>query len=86
MLTPNNVEVTWDQSPDVIGYLISCTSSAAYAGAKNVIVNGGDNTSHTFTNMIENTPYAITVQGLTGDGRMSDHSTEVAITTQKVGK
>ena len=86
MLTPNSVGVTWNQSPDVIGYLISCSSSAAYAGAKNVIVNGGDNTNHTFTDMIENTPYAITVQGLTSDGRMSDHSTEVSIITQKVGK
>ena len=86
VLTCNSVEVTWDQSPDVIGYLISCTSTASYAGGKSVIVNGGDKTSHAFTDLIENTPYNITVQGLTSDSRKSEHSTEVLLTTQIAGK
>ena len=86
VLTPNSVEVTWDQSPDVTGYLISCTSPASYAGDKSVTVNGGDATSHTLTNLVENTPYDITVQSITKDGRKSDHSTEVSIIMLKAGQ
>ena len=88
MLTPNSVEVTWDESPDydVIGYLISCTSPASYAGNKNVIVNGGDATNQEITNLVENTPYAITVQGLTKDGRKSPCSDEVSVKTSTAGK
>ena len=85
VLTPNSVEVTWDQSSDVTGYLISCTSPASYAGNENVIVNDGDATSYTLTNLIENTPYNITVQGVTRDGRKSDCSITVSLTTQKFG-
>ena len=85
MITPNSIEVTWDQLCDVTGYIISCTT-ASYAGSKSVIWNGGDTTSCTLTNLVENTPYDITVQGLTRDGRKSEHSTEVSITTQKAGQ
>ena len=86
VITPQCVKVTWDQSPDVTGYFVSCTSIASYAGAKNVIKNGSDATSHTITDLVENTPYDISVHGLTKDGRKSDHSTEVSIITQKAGK
>ena len=86
MLAHNRVEVTWDQSSGATGYTISCTSTASYAGGKNVIVNGGDTTSHIFYDLVENTPYDITVQSLTTDSRISDYSTEVSITTQKAGK
>ena len=86
VLTSFSVEVTWDQSPEATGYLISCISPASYAANKNLIVRGGDTTSHTFTNLIENTPYNITVQSLTRDGRKSDYSIEVSIKTQKAGK
>ena len=86
VLTPNSVEVTWDQSPNVTCYLISCTSPASYAGNKSVIANGGDTTTHTVTDLVENTPYEITVQGLTKDNRKSDPSTKVSIKTQKAGK
>ena len=86
VLTTNNVEVTWDQSSGATGYTISCTSPASYAGGKNVIVNGGDTTSYILFDLIENTPYDITVQSLTTDSRNSDYSTEVSITTQKAGK
>ena len=88
MSTPNSVEVTWDQSPnhDVTGYLVSCSSTASYAGNKNVIVNGGDTTSYNITDLVENTPYVITVQGLTSDGGKSDYSDDLPIITKKDGK
>ena len=86
MLTPNSVEVTWDKSPDAIGYIILCTTTASYAGGKSVIVNGSDTTSHTLTNLIENTLYVITVQGLTRDGRKSPCSDEVSVKTSTAGK
>ena len=86
VLTPNNVEVTWDHLSETTGYLVSCTSSASYAGGKNVVVHGGDTTSHMLTNLVENTPYDITVQGFSKDGRQSDPSNKASITTQKTGK
>ena len=86
MLTCNSVEVTWDQSSSVTGYLISCTSPAAYAGNKNVMVNGGDTTRHTLRNLVENTPYNIIIQGIARDGRKSKHSNEVSIRTTTAGK
>ena len=86
VLTLNRVEVTWDQSSDVTDYLISCTSPASYAGNKSVKVNGGDTTIYTLTDLLENTRYDITVQGLTNDGRKSDPNSKVSITTQKAGK
>ena len=86
VLAPNSVEITWDHLPEAIGYLVLCTSSASYAGEKNVITSGGGTTSHTLTNLVENTPYDITVQGISKDGRQSDPSNEVSITTQKAGK
>ena len=85
MLTPNKVEVTWDQSPDVTGYLISCTSRASYAGGKIVMVNGGDTTSHILCNLVENTPYDITVQGLTRDGKKGLCSDKVSVITPTAG-
>ena len=86
MVTPSSIQVTWDQLPNVTGYLVSYTTTASYAGGKSVIVNGGDTTSHTITKLVENTPYDITVLGLTKDGRKSEHSTEISITTQKAGQ
>ena len=86
VLTPGSVKVTWDQLCGVTGYLISCTSPAPYAGNKNVIVNDYDTTSHTLTNLVENTPYVITVQGLTKDGSKSPCSNEVSFTTSTAGK
>ena len=86
VLTPNSVEVTWEQLPDVSDYLVSCTSPASYAGNKSMMVNGSGTTSYTLTDLVENTAYVITVQGLTKDGRKSDHSVEIPITTEKAGK
>ena len=86
VLTPNSVEVTWVQLSDVTGYLISCTSTASYAGGKNVIVNGGDNTRYILMELVENTPYDITVQGLTGDDRKGLCSEKVSVKTSTTGK
>ena len=85
-LTADSIEVTWDQSCDFTGYLISCTSPASYAGAKNPIVNGGDTTSYTLKNLVENTLYVITVQGLTRDGKKSTCSDKVKLETFTAGK
>ena len=85
VLTPTSVEVRWDQSPVATGYLISCTSPASYAGNKNSKVNNGNTTSHTFTNLVENTPYVITVQGISRDGRKSPCSDEVKVETFTAG-
>ena len=86
MLKADHVEVTWDRSSDFIGYLVSCTSPASYAGAKNQIVNGGDTTSHVLKSLVQNTPYVITVQGLSRDGRKSLCSDEVKVETLTAGK
>ena len=81
----DSAEVTWDQSSDFTGYLVTCISSASYAGAKVEIVKDGDTTSYTLTNLVENTPYDITVQGLTKDGTKSDYSKQISIRTRKAG-
>ena len=81
VLTPNSVEVTWDQLAGVTGYVISCTSSALNDGGPTVTVNVGDTTRHTLTDLVESTPYDITVRGRTSNGRLGDKSTVVSITT-----
>ena len=50
------------------------------------MVHGGDTTSHELTKLVENTPYEISVQGLTSDGRKSDPSKGESIITQKAGR
>ena len=85
VLTPNSVEVTWDQSSDFTGYFVSCTSTASYAGAKNATLKSNEITSYTLTDLVENTPYDIIVQGVSKDGRKSDDSDKISIITQKAG-
>ena len=86
MLTSGSVEVTWDELSDAIGYLILCTTTASYAGGKNVIVNGGDTTRQTLTNLVENTPYDIIVQGIGEDGGKSPCSDMMSVKTSTPGK
>ena len=88
VLTPRSVEVTWtiSSSSDVTGYLISYTTTASYTSDGNVTVNGGSTTSHTLSNLEENTPYTITVQATTDDNRMSVNSDPASITTYTNGK
>ena len=88
VLTPHSVEVTWDQSSsdDVTGYLISYTTTASYTSGDSVTVSGGSTTSHTLTNLEEDTPYTITVQATSSDNRMSANSNEVSVRTYTDGK
>lgn len=85
VLTSESIEVTWDKSSGVTGYLISYTS-ASHAGNGNVIVTGGDTTRYILYGLKENCLYNITVQGNTADGRKSENSTTISITTQKASK
>ena len=86
VLTHDSVGVTWNQSPDATGYLISCISTVSRAGNRNMMVNGGDTTSYTINNLVENTSYVITVQSLTRGGRRSELSAKESIRTVKAGK
>ena len=43
-------------------------------------------TSGTLSGLVENTPYAITVQAITGDSRNNAVSSEVSVKTQAAGK
>ena len=87
VLTPRSVEVTWtlSSSSDVTGYLISYTTTASYASGDSVTV-GGSTTSHTFSNLEENTLYTIGVRATTNDGRISANSNAVSVTTYTDGK
>ena len=76
-VTHVSAEITWDRSTGATGYVISYTATSG----QTVTVNVGDTTSHTLTDLVENTPYDITVQGRTSDGRQSDTSTVLSITT-----
>ena len=88
VLTPRSVEVTWDPSPSskVTGYLITYTTSASYTSGGKVTVNGHDTTSHTLTNLEENTLYTITLLATTDDSGMSAYSNKVSVTTYTDGK
>ena len=87
MLSPHNVEVTWDRSlsSGVTGYYIFYTTTASYTSGGSVRVNGGSTTSHTLNNLEESTHYIITVQATT-NSRMSPKSAEVLVTTLTDGK
>ena len=88
VLTPRSVVVTWVQSSSLIvtSYLISYATSVSYTSGGKATVNGHDTTSHTLTNLEENTFYTITVQATTDDNRMSANSNEVSVTTYTDGK
>ena len=86
VLTPHSIEVTWSQSPNVTGYLVSYTTTASYTSGGSVTVNSGSTTSTVLTNLEENTLYAITVQATSNDNRMSVNSSEVSVITYADGK
>ena len=88
MLTSRSVLVTWEpsSSSNVIGYLISYTTTASYTSGGNVTVNGGSTTSGILTDLEEDTLYTITVQATTSDNRMSANSNEVSVRTYTDGK
>ena len=84
-ITSHSIEVKWDQSSSshVSGYLISYNVTGSHSSSDRVSVNGGSTTSHTLTNMKENTSYIVTVQATTSDSRTSHNSDEVSVTTRK---
>ena len=88
VVTSLSIQFTWEQSlsPDVTGYLISYTTTASYTSGGSVTVDGGSTTSHTLTNLEEDTLYTITVQATISDNRMSANSNEVSVRTYTDGK
>ena len=49
-------------------------------------LDSADTTSYTFDDLIENTTYDFTVQGLTREGRTSECSNKKTITTKEAGE
>ena len=88
VLSPRSVEVTWSpsSSSNVTGYLISYTTNASYTSGGNVTVRGGSTTSHTLTNLEEDTLYTITVQATVYGSRASTDSSKVIVRTYMDGK
>ena len=88
VVTSRSIQITWEpsSSSDVTGYLISYTTTASYTSGGSVTVDGGSTTSHTLTNLEEDTLYTITIQATTRDNRMSSNSNEVSVRTYTDGK
>ena len=90
VLTPRSVEVTWtvSSSPNVTGYIITYTTTTEYINindrSKSVMVSDNSATSHTLTNLEENTLYTITVQA-TSNNRNAN-SNPVLVMTYTDGK
>ena len=82
-ISHSSVEVTWDQLSDATEYIISYSTTPSHISGGSVTVKG---TSGTLSSLIENTPYAITVQAMTGDGRKNAVSSEVSVITHPAGK
>ena len=82
-MTSHSIQILWIPSPssDVTAYLISYTTTALYTSGGNVTVNGGSTTSHTLTNLEENTLYTITVQAIDIDHDISFESNKVSART-----
>ena len=81
-VTSRSIEITWEPSlsTNVIGYLISYTTSASYADGGSVTVNNTDIRSHTLTDLEEDTSYTITMQATSDEGK-SANSSEVLVRT-----
>ena len=90
VLSPRSVEVTWNPShpslTDVTSYIISYTTTAAYAVNGNLTVIGSSTTDATLTDLEENTQYTITIQAISAREVISGDSNEVSVTTYTDGK
>ena len=82
-ISHSSVEVTWDQLSNATEYIISYSTTALHTSGGSVTVKGDSATSHTITNLEGSTPYTITVQATTRDGRKSAVSNEVSVRTGK---
>ena len=76
-ITSETIEVTWNRLALATGYIIS------YTNGKRERVDGGDKKNHTLNNLVENTPYNITVQGCV---RCLGKSKQSAVVQKKTGK
>ena len=89
VLTPRNVEITWNAVTCATGYLISYFSNALYATThkRSVFVKDFAQTNYTLmlTDLEEHTEYTITVRVISDVG-MSDNSNRVTVTTYTDGK
>ena len=83
LVKSTSIEITWDRSDGATGYYISYTTTALRGGKKHEPVDAGNTTKYTLTNLVENTPYDITVQGYARYGRRSVKSAVVTIKTGK---
>ena len=82
-ISHSSIEVTWDQLSDATEYTISYSNTASHNSSGSVTVKG---TSVTLSGLEENTPYAITIQAMTGDSRKSAVSSEVSVIIHAAGK
>ena len=83
MVSHCSVEITWDHLSDATEYIISYSTTASHVSGGSVTVKG---TSGIVSGLVENTPYAITVQAISGDSRKNTVSSEVSVTTHAAGK
>ena len=83
VLSHSCVEVTWDQLSNITEYIIFYSTTASHTSGGSVTVKG---TSGTLSGLVDNTPYAITVQAMSGDSRKNAVSSEVSIITHAAGK
>ena len=87
VLSHSSVEVMWDRLSDTTEYTISYLTTASHITGRSVTVKGGSTTSHILEHLESNTPYTITVQATTSDGRKSAVSSKVSvIITHAAGK
>ena len=62
-VTSETIEVKWNRLALATGYIISYTNANSNDSGNTEPVDGGDKKNHTLKNLVENTPYNITVQG-----------------------
>ena len=86
VITSHSVEITWDQSSTVSGYLISYNADNSNTSSRNVPVNSSSVAGHILTNLEESTQYAITVQSISNGNQKSVYSNKVPVTTHTDGK
>ena len=83
MISHSSVDITWDQLYDATEYIISYSTTASYISGGSMMVK---DTIGTLSGLVENTPYAITVQAITEDDRKNAVSSEVSVITHTAGK
>ena len=84
VVTSNSIEITWDELHGATnGYHISCITTALSGCNKDETVDGVHTTRHTLNDLVEDTPYDITVHGINVDSEKGDPSNVVPKRTGK---